>query len=417
MAANIEVKASAILTKAAFRSFRTWHPRTSRDLLIAWFPRTGRRTERQFGRPRLHRVRPDGRGRVIGAPHAQDGRCGDGLIHPPGPSPVKGGLWPTPKPQHPPAPGPISDNVRSRLQASEPGAPGSEDRGRRAAGSMPRSPPCRPQSRNSPGVIFSRPRGELVHRLLGPDLRERRRARLLVTVDQQHVPAALCQGCGDIHGRRVFSPRRDYAIGLRVRLLPQCPRRHLFAWAAPIAPSLHPASRRYLATRARSFRVIGSPVSIAFISARFAARSSSQSSRSGLSRSSRNACAAMVCVSSMPGTYCGTVEARGQHIVGAVNRWFYSSALDATTPSAEFIRFVTERYRSSVYRYRGERAGLRRTHEYAQCAPAAAPGLDLRANRSAIAAIARTIPMMAKVSLKPMMRAWRLTILPIATIA
>jgi hypothetical protein len=43
--------------------------------------------------------------------------------------------------------------------------------------------------------------------------------------------------------------------------------------------------------------------------------------------------------------------------------------------------------------------------------------LDLRAKRSATAAIARTIPMMAKVSLKPMMSAWRLTILPIATIA
>jgi hypothetical protein len=49
-------------------------------------------------------------------------------------------------------------------------------------------------------------------------------------------------------------------------------------------------------------RVIGAPVSIAFISARFAARS-----RSGVSSSSRNARSARSCVSSMPGPYCGTV--------------------------------------------------------------------------------------------------------------
>src|ERR1700675_936811 len=119
-------------------------------------------------------------------------------------------------------------------------------------------------------------------------------------------------------------------------------------------------------------RVIGLFLAIAFISARFAARSSSQSSRSGLSSSSRNACAARVCVSSIPGTYYGTVDewlttrrstagiarvihapaaaadfpagqrgdlwATGQHIVGTVTRWFYSSALDGTTPWAEFIR-------------------------------------------------------------------------------
>jgi hypothetical protein len=48
-------------------------------------------------------------------------------------------------------------------------------------------------------------RGELVHQLLGPDLRERRRARLLVAVDQQHISAALCQDCGDIHGQRGLS--------------------------------------------------------------------------------------------------------------------------------------------------------------------------------------------------------------------
>jgi hypothetical protein len=43
-------------------------------------------------------------------------------------------------------------------------------------------------------------------------------------------------------------------------------------------------------------------------SARFAARSSSQSPRSGLSSKSRNACTARVCVSSMPGTYYGLVD-------------------------------------------------------------------------------------------------------------
>jgi hypothetical protein len=47
-------------------------------------------------------------------------------------------------------------------------------------------------------------RGELVHRLLGPDLCERRRARLLVPIDQQHVAAVLCHGCGDIHGQHGF---------------------------------------------------------------------------------------------------------------------------------------------------------------------------------------------------------------------
>jgi hypothetical protein len=34
------------------------------------------------------------------------------------------------------------------------------------------------------------------------------------------------------------------------------------------------------------------------------------------------------------GATCGQ---RWQHIVGAVNRWFYSSALDGTAPSAEFV--------------------------------------------------------------------------------
>jgi len=53
----------------------------------------------------------------------------------------------------------------------------------------------------------------------------------------------------------------------------------------------------------------------------------------------------------------------------------------------------------------------------AQCAPAADPGLTLPANKSATAAIASTAPMMAKVSLKPMMSAWCLTAFPIATIA
>jgi hypothetical protein len=43
----------------------------------------------------------------------------------------------------------------------------------------------------------------------------------------------------------------------------------------------------------------------------------------------------------------GDLWATGQHIVGTVNRWFYSSALDGTTPWAEFIRFVTERRMTS----------------------------------------------------------------------
>jgi hypothetical protein len=53
--------------------------------------------------------------------------------------------------------------------------------------------------------------------------------------------------------------------------------------AAPIAPSLHPASRRYSATMRALFRVIGLFLAIAFISARVAARSLSQSSRLGAS--------------------------------------------------------------------------------------------------------------------------------------
>jgi hypothetical protein len=87
-------------------------------------------------------------------------------------------------------------------------------------------------------------------------------------------------------------------------------------------------------------------------------------------------------ISSMPGTYDGTVDewlpagrrsaagiarlfsapaaavdfpagqrgdlwATAQHIVGTVNRWFYSSAVDGITPSAEFVRFVTERRMTS----------------------------------------------------------------------
>jgi hypothetical protein len=47
-----------------------------------------------------------------------------------------------------------------------------------------------------------------------------------------------------------------------------------------------------------------------------------------------------------------------------------------------------------------------------------APGstFGFRANRRAIVAIARITPMTAKVSLNPMIRAWRLTILPMATL-
>ena len=75
------------------------------------------------------------------------------------------------------------------------------------------------------------------------------------------------------------------------------------AVAERIAYSCHPASRRYSATMRAFLRVIGSPVSIACISVRVAATSSSQSLRSGSSSSSRNASTARVCVSSMPGTY------------------------------------------------------------------------------------------------------------------
>jgi hypothetical protein len=73
------------------------------------------------------------------------------------------------------------------------------------------------------------------------------------------------------------------------------------AVAAPIAASFHPSLRRYLATPARSFRVNGLPVAIAFCSTRTEARSSFQSLRSGLSSRSRNARAARICVSYMPG--------------------------------------------------------------------------------------------------------------------
>jgi len=94
--------------------------------------------------------------------------------------------------------------------------------------------------------------------------------------------------------RNAPTARSLYAVSRRSAWAPAC------AVAALIAPSPHPASRRYSATIRTFLRVIGLRDATALISAWFAATSSSQSSRSGLSSSSRNACTARVCVSSMP---------------------------------------------------------------------------------------------------------------------
>ena len=94
--------------------------------------------------------------------------------------------------------------------------------------------------------------------------------------------------------RNAPTARSLYAVSRRSAWTPAC------AVAAPIAPSPHPASRRYSETIRVFLRVIGLPVAIAFISSRFAATSSSQSLRSGLSSNSRKARTARVCVSSMP---------------------------------------------------------------------------------------------------------------------
>ena len=69
--------------------------------------------------------------------------------------------------------------------------------------------------------------------------------------------------------RNAPTARSLYAVSRRSAWAPAC------AVAAPIAPSPHPASRRYLATRVRSFPVIGLFLTIALPSARYEATSSS----------------------------------------------------------------------------------------------------------------------------------------------
>jgi hypothetical protein len=78
-----------------------------------------------------------------------------------------------------------------------------------------------------------------------------------------------------------------------------------------------------------NIRVIGMRDANALTSARFAAASSSQSSRSGLSSSSRNACTARVCVSSMP----RNVLRRGRMVDGGAPRVSSRFVMSGSTSS------------------------------------------------------------------------------------
>jgi hypothetical protein len=92
------------------------------------------------------------------------------------------------------------------------------------------------------------------------------------------------------------------------------------AVATPIARSLHPASRRYSATRSRSFRFIGLFLTIALPSARYKATSDARHCADR--RRAPGWCSASCSIERLPGRRPGTVARRGR--AGAPRRSYAS---------------------------------------------------------------------------------------------